>query len=179
LKGYGWFYRKGNFLNVGLGREDNQNLGKHVHTFCESLRKQSKIPSDVPKQFLGHAYLLYTQSPRPLMDDGVLLVGDAAGLAYPRSGEGIRPAVESGLLAARTIQSARGKYHRADLEPYAQAMTTRFGRRKSSSITDLLPLAVKRPLAQLLLKSGWFARHVIVDRWFLHRHEPPLAYEYD
>jgi flavin-dependent dehydrogenase len=29
----------------------------------------------------------------------VLLIGDAAGLAYPESGEGIRPAVESGLIA--------------------------------------------------------------------------------
>jgi menaquinone-9 beta-reductase len=175
LKGYGWFYRKGNFLNVGLGREDSQNLGKHVSTFCDGLRAQGKIPGDVPKQFLGHAYLLYTQSPRPLMDDGVLLVGDAAGLAYPRSGEGIRPAVESGLLAARTIQSARGKYHRANLEPYVQAMTVRFGRRKSTSVTEMFPLAVKRPLARLLLNSPWFARHIIVDRWFLHRHEPPLA----
>ena len=30
-------------------------------------------------------------------------VGDAAGLAYPQSGEGIRPAVESGLMAATVV----------------------------------------------------------------------------
>ena len=30
----------------------------------------------------------------------MLLIGDAAGLAYPESGEGIRPAIESGRLAA-------------------------------------------------------------------------------
>ena len=38
-----------------------------------------------------------------VVDAGVLLVGDAAGVADSQSGEGIRQAVESGLLAARTI----------------------------------------------------------------------------
>ena len=42
----------------------------------------------------------------------MLLVGDAAGLAYPQSGEGIRPAIESGLLAAATIVEADGDYTR-------------------------------------------------------------------
>ena len=46
---------------------------------------------------------------RPVtVGDGVMLVGDAAGLAYPQSGEGIRPAVESGLLAASAIVGAGG-----------------------------------------------------------------------
>jgi hypothetical protein len=33
LKGYGWCFRKGNFLNVGLGREGNKGLVEHVHAF--------------------------------------------------------------------------------------------------------------------------------------------------
>ena len=52
------------------------------------------------------------------MDEGVLLIGDAAGMAYSPSGEGIRPAVESGLLAADVILEAAGDYRLARLEPY-------------------------------------------------------------
>ena len=30
-------------------------------------------------------------------------------------------------------------------------------------------------IAQVLLTSGWFARHVVLDRWFLHRDVPALV----
>ena len=46
-----------------------------------------------------------------MIDDGVVLIGDAAGVADPQSGEGIRQAIESGLLAADTIVEARGAVH--------------------------------------------------------------------
>jgi len=49
-----------------------------------------------------------------------MLIGDAAGLAYPQSGEGIRTAVESGVLAAETILSAKGNFRKERLVPYAE-----------------------------------------------------------
>ena len=64
---------------------------------------------------------------RRAVDDGVLLVGDAAGLAYPQSGEGIRPAVQSGLFAARTIVEAAGRYTRERLQGYDTWMRSVFG----------------------------------------------------
>jgi flavin-dependent dehydrogenase len=51
----------------------------------------------------------------------MMLIGDSAGLSYPQSGEGIRPAVESGLLAADTIIAADGNYDSEHLEPYRQS----------------------------------------------------------
>jgi flavin-dependent dehydrogenase len=54
----------------------------------------------------GHAYHLYDHASPVLGDDGVLLVGDAAGLACAQSGEGIRPAFESGLIAAGVMLGA-------------------------------------------------------------------------
>ena len=111
------------------------------------------------------------------MDDGELLVGDAAGLAYPRSGEGIRPAVESGLLAARHLARAAG-FDAAALAPYAAALEARFGAREPRlrlGVTDLLPGPWVQRLAGRLFASPWFARHVVVDRWFVHAHEPALA----
>jgi geranylgeranyl reductase family protein len=127
LAGYGWVFRKGPVLNVGLGRQDRHHLASHVHDFYERLVQAGRIPANLPWRWKGHAYLLRDSSPRRVVDDGVLLIGDAAGLAYAKSGEGIRPAIESGLLAAQTILEARGSYTRADLEPYRTRLTARFG----------------------------------------------------
>jgi flavin-dependent dehydrogenase len=185
LKGYGWIFRKGNFLNIGLGREDNHKLAEHVTAFCEGLKQQGRIPSDTSTKFHGHAYLLYPYAPRQLVDDGLLLIGDAAGLAYPQSGEGIRPAIESAILAADTILAARGnpavslsnRYRRAQLEPYVAQLTARFGKRlqgETPAAPGRFVQRLKESLAHWLLRREWFARHVVIDRWFLHRQQPLL-----
>lgn len=177
LKGYGWIFRKGHWLNVGLGRQDKSRLSEHLERFLEFLRAEGRLPERVSPDFKGHAYLLYDQAPRRLVDEGVLLVGDAAGLAYPRSGEGIRPGVESGLLAARTILEAKGDYAAASLAPYERAMTERFGERETfpKGVTDVLPAGLARRISGFLLGTPWFARRYVVERWFLHAHVPPLA----
>src|SRR5262249_3825074 len=106
LAGYGWCFRKGAHLNIGLGRTDPTGLADHVAEFREFLRSRGKVTCDIPARFHGHAYRLYERIVPKLADDGVLLIGDSAGLAYPQSGEGIRPAVESGMLAADVILEA-------------------------------------------------------------------------
>jgi geranylgeranyl reductase family protein len=177
LKGYGWCFAKGGYLNIGLGREDAHGLPEHVDRFCRWLRRRGVIPGDLPGKFNGHAYLLYPESRRSLAGDGALLIGDAAGLAYPRSGEGIRPAVESGLMAAAAIVEAAGDYRQDRLEPYASRLTARFGRRAPAEASGAwLPHAIRQRVAAQLLATRWFVRHVVVDRWFLHaRQEPVLA----
>jgi flavin-dependent dehydrogenase len=177
LRGYGWLFRKGRYLNVGLGRQDRHRLGDHVDAFLRFLVEEGRIPA-APPGLRGHAYLLHDESPRPVVADGALLVGDACGLAYPRSGEGIRPAIESGLLAARAIGTADGRYDGASLAPYRTMLEARFGRREPrirKGPTDLLPAALARRLAGRLIASPAFARHVLVKRWFVHAEVPALA----
>lgn len=172
LMGYGWCFRKGDFLNIGLGREDNHLLTEHLKHFCDFLIQRGRIPEDIPDHFHGHAYLLYGHSVRKQVDDGMLLVGDAAGLAYPQSGEGIRPAVESGLMAATTILEAQGDYRRQQLLPYAGRLVARFGAAASSGSAG--PAFLRNLLAVKLLDNKWFTRHVVLDRWFLHSHQGAL-----
>ncbi len=175
LKGYGWVVRKGTFINIGLGRQDTLKIGDHVADFLARLTARGKIPADVPAKLRGHPYLLYDQAPRPLTAEGALLIGDAAGLAYPRSGEGIRPAIESGLLAAETILAAAGQYDHAHLAVYERLVVGRLGpRRRRWGLTDLLPQWIAGALAGHLLGTAWFARHVVLDRWFFHRYEAAL-----
>jgi geranylgeranyl reductase family protein len=176
LRGYGWVFRKGDWINVGLGREDPRRLSEHVSAYREALVRGGILPRDTPTRFHGHAYLLYGRAARPLHGDGVLVVGDAAGLAYPRSGEGIRPAVESGLLAAEVIAEARGDYRAARLGCFAERLGRRLGPARSRVGTVwIVPPVVKRAAARALIAREWFARSVVLDRWFLHRGEPALA----
>jgi menaquinone-9 beta-reductase len=176
LKGYGWCFRKGDYLNVGLGRQDHHRLAEHVERFAAWLKQQRRIPADVPSRFHGHAYLLYHDAPRSLLGEGVLLIGDAAGLAYPQSGEGIRPAIESALLAADTVLAARGDYRALRLHAYAEALARRFGPRGADQplLVRMAPPRLVRSLAGTLLGTRWFSRRVLLDRWFLHAHQAPL-----
>ncbi len=175
LKGYGWVFRKDNYLNIGLGREDKARLADHVELFLDWLKLRGRVPPDIPSRLHGHAYLLYPHAPRELVANRVLLIGDAAGLAYAQSGEGIRPAVESAMLAAQTLIAARGDYSSVRLAPYALKMVERFGPRHTASISDHLPAGLKRMLATQLLGSSWFTRHVVINRWFLHSGQPAVA----
>ena len=120
-------------------------------------------------EFKGHAYLLYPASRRKLTDDGALVIGDAAGLAYPQSGEGILPAIESGLIAAQVIREAAGDYRQHKLEPYIGRLTARFGKRNPRPPSaSWLPQAFRQKLAKRLMATRWFARHVVINNWFLH-----------
>jgi geranylgeranyl reductase family protein len=174
LQGYGWCFRKGDFLNIGLGRTDREQLSTHVQQFVDFLRSRGKIARDPSARFHGHAYQLYERTQPVLCDDGALLVGDAAGLAYPQSGEGIRPAVESGLLAATEIVAAGGNYAREALSAYPRRLIERFGTPRSHGAGDWLPASWLRVLAARLMASKQFARRVVIERWFLHMHDPAL-----
>lgn len=175
LKGYGWCFRKGNYLNVGLGREGNHRLGEHVQTFARSLAAQGRIPADLPGKFKGHAYLLYAHGNRPVIADGVMIIGDAAGLAYTQSGEGIRPAIESGLMAAANVLAVNRDYRRERLSHYEAALQSRFGERGEAPALAMLPSKLRLGLARALMQTQWFARNVVLDRWFLHAQLPALS----
>jgi len=175
LKGYGWVFRKGDYINIGLGRLGNEKLAAHVAEFLRWLVARGKIPSELGGKMCGHPYLIYNHAPRPLAGDGALLIGDAAGLAYAKSGEGIRPAVESALLAAATIAEAAGCYDEARLAPYTRRVVERFGPRSAApSALDLLPEWMLGAIAGQLFGQRGFARRVVLDDWFFHASEPPL-----
>ncbi len=155
---------------------DQHRLSEHVAAFLRFLKSAGRMAFEVPHALLGHAYLLYGAATRKIVDDGMLLIGDAAGLAYSQSGEGIRPAIESGLLAGKTIVDAQGKYGREALESYGILLTERFGAREhwAAKFGRRLPSRVTESLGKRLLGMRWFARQVVINRWFLHAGDPSL-----
>lgn len=176
LRGYGWCVRKQDYLNIGFGRLDPRALPKASTEFVDFLKTKHAIPADASWRWRGHAYLLFGPAGRRAVDDAVILVGDAAGLAYPQSGEGIRPAIESGLMAASTILDANGRYTRDRLEPYEHHLQRRFGIRSlAHRLSQAAPAGVAASVARRVLDSPWFVRHVVLDRWFLRAQEPALT----
>jgi len=164
LEGYGWCVPKGDYINVGIGRRDRHQFSTHVTDFIALLEANGIHAGAADVRWHGHAYFASGIGPRPLIDRGVVLIGDAAGLAYPESGEGIRPSIQSGLLAAKTLIAAQGRHEIADLEPYATAI------RAAHPAVSRRPAplrAVSAMAGRLLLRSPDFARRVVMDRWFL------------
>jgi flavin-dependent dehydrogenase len=176
LQGYGWCVRKGEYLNVGLGRLDPRSLPAATEAFVAFLEATRRIPRPFPWRWRGHSYAVHAAPRGTLIDDGVMLIGDAAGVADPQSGEGIRQAVESGLLAAATIVEARGQFSRDRLEPYAAGVAARFADARLSGVAArLVPDSVKAIMAGQLLRIPAFVKRVVIDEWFLHRRQLALS----
>lgn len=177
LKGYGWIIRKERFLNVGFGRMDRADFGRHLAEFRSVLEERGGVATDTALKFRGHAYRTWQRREgRNRIGDGVLLVGDSAGLANPVSGEGILPAIESALLASETILAAGGDYRRDNLEPYPARLVHRFAR-SSRELPFPIPHWLMGHLATLLISTPLLVRHLVLNRWFLHSRQKLLVGE--
>jgi geranylgeranyl reductase family protein len=159
LKGYGWCFRKENYLNIGLGRLDPARLPAHLDAFLDFLKRERGVESARGAGWRGHAYAVRHGRPRRVSGDAVVLVGDAAGLAAPASGEGILPALISGRLAAEAILEDRP-------EEYAARLDERLGRRASAR---RIPDRIAGLFGAALLAFPGVVRRLVLDRWFLHR----------
>ena len=113
LPGYAWYVPKaGGYLNVGIGasaaglKRKNQRLNDFWEMHLQKLQTMQLV-EDHEFRPTGHSYFL--RQKRPTANKGNLyLVGDALGLATRDMGEGIGPAIESGILAAEAIKQYTG-----------------------------------------------------------------------
>ncbi len=95
--GYGWIFPKGDHLNVGVGgwSAEAPNLRKHLARLCDAHGVDRTALTDVR----GH-HLPFRKRGSTLASGRIALIGDAAGLADPLSGDGIYEAALSAKLAA-------------------------------------------------------------------------------
>ena len=108
LPGYSWYFPKGNgIVNVGIGakyealKARNENIHLHWNRLTVKLRHLKLIQAYDFKP-RGYSYYIRQNIRQPRIGNA-LIVGDSAGLATRDMGEGIGPAVRSGILAARSI----------------------------------------------------------------------------
>jgi geranylgeranyl reductase family protein len=168
LRGYGWCVRKGDYLNVGFGRQDSHGLPDASRAFLDHVKGLRRVPAGFPTRWNGHAYRVHGRPARRIVGDRVLLAGDAAGLAHPSSGEGILPAVLSGQLAARAIIDALPDASAQRLASYEAALASGLGPPGKTPGGAGPGAALRAWAGRQLLAVPWFARHVLVSRRFLH-----------
>jgi geranylgeranyl reductase family protein len=95
--GYGWVFPKGDHVNIGVGGwlDEGPRLRTHLARLC----REHRIPPDALTDVRG--YRLPLRRPgSPAARGRTALVGDAAGLVDPVSGDGIYEALLSAKLAA-------------------------------------------------------------------------------
>lgn len=107
--GYAWIFPKADHLSVGIAAL-RPGRGELQATLSKVMARYGV--STEGAQLRGHPIPIYTR--RELISTNrALLVGDAAGLADPFTGEGIRLAIKSGRLAAQAILSGQPKQYPA------------------------------------------------------------------
>jgi geranylgeranyl reductase family protein len=110
--GYGWIFPKGDHVNVGVGGwgEEGPRLRQHLRLLCEHYG----IDLSRLTELRGHR--LPMRRPQTVLARGrALLVGDAAGVLDPVSGDGIYEAFVTSRLAAEHVLAG-------DLESYDAAV---------------------------------------------------------
>jgi flavin-dependent dehydrogenase len=110
-----------------------QAVVSHARAANRDLDSDLATLTPGPVGFLGTGPVYFTA--KPPEENGILMVGDAAGVIDPFSGEGQAAALASGLLAAETLELLfRGEASPSEIARlYAAAWRKRFERRFSWS----------------------------------------------
>lgn len=99
--GYGWIFPKSDHLNIGIGSW--KYFGPNLRGKLEGLARYYGFDPSSLSRPRGHH--LPMRNPNSALAEGnVLLVGDAAGLLDPLTGEGIYAGIWSGIAAAKHLQ---------------------------------------------------------------------------
>ncbi len=106
-QGYIWIFPKADHLSVGIAAL-HPKRGELQATLKRVMARFGISLENVPMH--GHPVPIYSRR-EAISTRRALLVGDAAGLVDPFSGEGIRYAIKSGKLAAQAILAGKpGQY---------------------------------------------------------------------
>jgi menaquinone-9 beta-reductase len=149
LRGYGWFFPKRDFINIGVGctQGGDGSLPRRRDALLASLRASGRVPDGMPLEpFKGHAYVVRRQAPRRL----------------------------SGALAAEAV-TARLRQG-TPLEGYARRIVEKYGPGELGWLAQRLsqlPDAVTRLGVRLVLGSAAARRRIVFDSVFGMREVTP------
>jgi geranylgeranyl reductase family protein len=110
--GYGWVFPKGDHGNLGVGGWYRE--GRRLRAHLDRLAREHGVDPARLRDARGHR-LPMRRLGAPAARGRTLLVGDAAGLVDPLSGDGMYEAFVSAKLAAATILADRPETYEAEL----------------------------------------------------------------
>jgi geranylgeranyl reductase family protein len=132
LPSYGWVFPvTDNMANIGVGlieKTDKDNIRSVMDGFVQKLKADKRFEHiKIEGDYLG-APMRFDFNPKKSFAPGLLLVGDAAGMISPFTGEGIGYAIETGIIAANSYieqkNSANADF--TDLTKYGNALAGKF-----------------------------------------------------
>lgn len=132
LPSYGWVFPTGpSTANIGVGifeQGHDASVRALMERFIGDLRfRDPRFRSMAPAGTWRGAPLNFAFQPERCAAAGLVLVGDAAGLVSPFTGEGISYAIESGRLAAESIhRNLRSDTEVPDLHDYVWMLEKRY-----------------------------------------------------
>jgi geranylgeranyl reductase family protein len=127
--GYAWVFPKGDHVNVGVGgwESEGPRLREHLERACVGYG----LPAARLESVRGYRLPMRARGDR-VSSGPALLVGDAAGLVDPLSGDGMYEALVSARLAAETaLELLDGGA--TDLDGYAPKLESELGRALAAS----------------------------------------------
>jgi len=111
--GYGWLFPKGDHANLGVGGWETE--GPHLREHLARLARAYAVDPAAITELRGHRLPMRRLGASTPGSERVLLVGDAAGLVDPLSGDGMYEAFTSARLASEAILAG-------DVSGYAAAL---------------------------------------------------------
>jgi geranylgeranyl reductase family protein len=137
--GYGWVFPKGDHVNVGVGgwKGEGPRIREHLDRLCAA---HGLDPASL-EELRGHRLPMRPAGTR-VASERVLLVGDAAGLVDPVTGDGMYECFVSSRLATEAILDLLAG-RATSLAPYEAALEAKLA---------------------LLHRSSWTLKRAI-DRW--------------
>jgi flavin-dependent dehydrogenase len=139
--GYGWIFPKQGYLSCGVGSWTRAaRLPGQLDAYLARALPQGCVKAERRR---GHPIPIY-EGPARVSTRRVLLAGDAASLVEPILGEGIRFALESGVIAAGVIGEALRGAALDDLE-HSRRIHAAIGSQLDQLRRFVLPLFLKSP----------------------------------
>jgi geranylgeranyl reductase family protein len=138
LPGYGWIFGMGDGTsNVGVGILNTSSAFRNIdyrallRRWVAGMPAEWGITEETAQGPIRGAALPMGFTRKPQYADGLLLVGDAAGMINPCNGEGIAYAMESGAAAAEIIVQAlakpTGAARERTLRSYPRVLAEQYG----------------------------------------------------
>ncbi|MCK8825101.1 NAD(P)/FAD-dependent oxidoreductase [Fuchsiella alkaliacetigena] len=156
-KGYSWIFPKREYLSVGIG---TYAQGLSLKGSLEKYLIGEDLAENEAVKAKGHLLPIGGKE-RKLTAKRALLVGDAAGLVNPLSGEGLFYALKSGELASEVIiETLAGT---ASLDRYTKLINQQLlpGFKKAKLISKLFFMFAK-PIHKLVSKKSWILEKLIL-----------------
>ena len=142
LDGYGWSFSKDTVLNVGIGcprsvvkkiKKENPKWDERQYLldYVDTLKEQGWFPKEmeIDRKMIAGSNIPVGMGMSCTVGDRMLVVGDAGGFVSPLSGEGLYYALDSGRIAADSLDQLfkAGKFDKDSMMLYHNTWSGKWG----------------------------------------------------